>query len=238
MDLFYHKSLENDSKSLKFVEDEFHHITKVMRYKEGDKILISNGRGLIAEAIIVRVSKSDCECEIFEIKSFIPPEKNFLALVPILKNLERFEFALEKLTEIGVNEIIPYYSERSVRKNFRFDRAEKILISALKQSQNPFLPQLKELISFDKFLDLIDSTSLIIFGEYKGANIKEIANQINLNQFSNIIITVGPEGDFSERELELLKSKDGIAVNLGENRLRSETAIIYLLAQLKLLLKV
>lgn len=237
MDLFYHKGLEIDKKSLQFVGDEYHHIVKVMRYKVGDKFFITNGKGLIAEATLHHISKNECECEINSLKSYNLPKKKIIALIPVLKHLERFEFALEKLTEIGVSEIVPYFSERTVRKNFRFDRSEKILISAIKQSFNPFLPKLSELISFDKYLDKLEQKSLIVYGTPEEKNLIDVLNEIDLNQIEKFIITVGPEGDYTTKEFELLKSKNAVGVNLGSNRLRSETAIVCLLAQLKLFLR-
>lgn len=236
MDLFYNPQLSKTPSSLKFQGEEFHHITRVLRYDIGQELFITNGKGLIAKAKLIKISKSECECEIINIESFIPSEKKILALLPILRNQERFEFALEKLTELGVTEIVPYYSERTVKKNYRKDRAQKILISAIKQSFNPYLPDLSELISFKDFFNSIHPDNLILFGKPDGKLLINLKDSININYYKNFIITVGPEGDFTESELNLLNAKGGIAVNLGGNRLRSETAIICLLSQLKMLI--
>lgn len=234
MDLFFHPELEETTKHLKFEGEEFHHITRVMRYVTGQEFSVTNGKGLIANAKLLEISKSNCVCEVIEIKSFPKRKENLIALVPILKNLERFEFAIEKLTELGVNEIVPYYSERSVKKNFRFERSQKILISAIKQSFNPYLPKLRELTLFDKYFENVNQNDLILYGNPEGKTLIQLMNSIDLSISQNIIITVGPEGDFTEQEIEILKSKNGIAVNLGNNRLRSETAIISLLVQLRM----
>lgn len=234
MDLFFHPELEETTKYLKFDGEEFHHITRVMRYVTGQEFSVTNGKGLIADAKLLEIYKNNCVCEVIEVKSFPKRKDNIIALVPILKNLERFEFAIEKLTELGINEIVPYYSERSVKKNFRYERAQKIIVSAIKQSYNPYLPELRELTLFDRYFENINQDDLILYGNPKGKTLVQLINSLDLSSSLNLIITVGPEGNFTEREFEILKSKNGIAVNLGNNRLRSETAIISLLAQLRM----
>lgn len=236
MDLFFNSELENSSVQLKFEGEEFHHITRVMRYEKGQEIYVTNGKGLVANARILEISKNNCICEILKTEFYPQKKDNVIALVPILKNLERFEFAIEKLTELGISEIVPYYSDRSVKKNFRYDRALKILISAIKQSFNPYLPHLYNPTSLDNFFESINSNYLLLYGKPEGKTLISVKEMIDFNKSQNIIITVGPEGDFSKRELEILELKNGIGINLSQNRLRSETAIILLLAQLKMFL--
>jgi len=236
MDLFYHPEFELDQRSLIFSGEEFHHIVKVMRYLVGQEFYVTNGRGIIALARLTNISKNHCESELISFQKFEKPDKKIIALVPILRNLERFEFAIEKLTELGVYKIIPFISERTVKKNFRYERAQKILISAMKQSFNPFLPELSEPISFEEIINSFSSNTTIIYGNPNGKNLSDVIKDFESSIPNEIFVAVGPEGDFSEKELAALKLKDGIAVTLGKNRLRSETALITLLAQLKLFL--
>lgn len=237
MDLYFNPDFDENSKLLKFEDEEFHHIAKVMRHKVGDEVFVTNGNGLIGRIKIIDLKKSECVCEIVSIQHFEKPSTNLIALVPILHNTERFEFALEKITELGIGKIFPFCSDRTIKKNIKLERSKKIIISAIKQSFNPFLPELFEVISFDEILEMNFENSLLLYGNPSGEKLSKISTSIDFKKYRNIIIAVGPEGDFSNREIELLKSKNSFPINLGKNRLRSETALITLLAQLKLFLE-
>lgn len=237
MDLFFNPDFDQNSKRIRFEDEEFHHLAKVMRHKRGDEIFVTNGNGLIGRVKIIELNKSECICEIISTQCFENPATNLIALVPIIHNIERFEFALEKLTELGINKIIPFYSERTIKKNIKLERSKRIIISATKQSFNPFLPELFEATSFDKILELNFENSLLLFGNSSGEKLNKISTSIDFKNYKNIIIAVGPEGDFSNREIDLLKTINSYPVNLGKYRLRSETALVTLLAQLKLFLE-
>lgn len=234
MELFFYPELDETKKILTLTGEEFHHLSKVLRAKVKDEIYLTNGNGLIAKAIILKITRRDCETEIIEVKKFERKKIKLTALVPILKQEERFEFAIEKLTELGIDEIQPFYSERTVKKNFRFERSKKILITALKQSFNPFLPELKEASGFEEFISKLKSDEIIIYGDKDGHKIFDVKDFFINSELKRIILTVGPEGAFTYKELDLLKQKKSIAIWLGEYRLRSETAIISLASQLKL----
>lgn len=236
MELFFIPEITEETRSVDISGDEFHHLSKVLRIKYGDKIFLTNGKGIIASANISKISKSNCECEIESIKKYPARQIKIIALLPILKHPERFEFALEKLTELGVDEIQPYISVRTNKKNFRFDRASKILISSVKQSFNPFLPELKGTIQFIEFISALNEDDLILYGDTEGLKIFEVNDKFLNSDIKRIIITVGPEGAFTEDEIDLLRQKKAIPIWLGENRLRSETAIISLASQLKMFL--
>ncbi len=235
MDLFFHQDFHDKTTDIVFEGEEFHHIVNVMRYNIGDEIFITNGLGLVGRATIRKITKTNCICEIVEVNNYEKNLPRIHALIPILKQPERFEYAIEKLTELGVDEIQPFLSERSVKKGFRKERALKIIKSAIKQSFNPFIPKINDPVEFQTYIDSINAESPILYGHKNGLLISELVNVIDFIKKSRIIITVGPEGDFSEQELELLKSKNSFPINLGKNRLRSETAIICLFAQLHLL---
>lgn len=234
MELFFYPDLNENQKFVKLIGDEFHHLSKVLRVKLDDKIFLTNGNGLIAEAKLLKISRQDCEVEISEFKKFEKRKIKIIALLPILKQEERFEFALEKLTELGIDEIQPFYSERTIKKSYRYERSKKILIAALKQSFNPFLPELKEAVEFKEFISELNSDAIIIYGDIEGQNILNAKEKLVSPNLKKIILTVGPEGAFADQELTLLKQKNSLPIWLGENRLRSETAIISLASQLKL----
>ncbi len=234
MELFFYPELDENQKLVKLTGEEFHHLSKVLRIKLNDEIFLTNGRGLIAKALISKVSRQDCETEILEFQKFERKKIKLTALIPILKQEERFEFAIEKLTELGIDEIQPFYSERTIKKKFRFERSKKILITALKQSFNPFLPELKESISFEEFISELRSDEIIFYGDKDGHKFLAVQDFLIKSNLTRIILTVGPEGAFSDKELNFLRRKNSIAIWLGEYRLRSETAIISLASQLKL----
>jgi 16S rRNA (uracil1498-N3)-methyltransferase len=234
MELFYLPELNENQTIVRLTGDEFHHLSKVLRFKVGDEIYISNGNGLIAKAKLIKISRDTCESEILEIQRFERRKTRLIALLPILRQEERFEFALEKLTELGIDEIQPFISARTVKKNFRFERSKKILITALKQSLNPFLPELKNTIEFNQFISELKSDDLVLYGDNKGLKILELQNQLTEHDVKRIIITVGPEGAFTDDELNTLKKLNSFPIWLGEFRLRSETAIISLASQLKI----
>lgn len=234
MELFYLPDLSEDKINIKITGDEFHHLSKVLRAKIGDEIFVTNGKGLIAEAKLIKISRNDCEVELIKFQKFERRKTQLIALLPILKQEERFEFALEKLTELGIDEIQPFTSERTVKKNFRYERSKKILIAALKQSKNPFLPELKSLSKFEDFISELQPDDFVLYGDDRGNNILEIQNHLQKLAVKRFIITVGPEGAFTEDELNLLKKVNSVPIKLGEFRLRSETAIISLASQLKI----
>jgi 16S rRNA (uracil1498-N3)-methyltransferase len=234
MELFYLPELNENQSIVRLTGDEFHHLNKVLRFKVGDEIFISNGNGLIAKAKLIKIGRDTCESEILEIQRFERRKTQLIALLPILRQEERFEFALEKLTELGIDEIQPFISARTVKKNFRFERSKKILITALKQSLNPFLPELKNTIEFNQFISELKSDDLVLYGDNKGLKILELQNQLTEHDVKRIIITVGPEGAFTDDELNTLKKLNSFPIWLGEFRLRSETAIISLASQLKI----
>ncbi|MCX8057743.1 MAG: 16S rRNA (uracil(1498)-N(3))-methyltransferase [Ignavibacteria bacterium] len=233
MDLYFVQSLNESSKIISISGEEVHHIVKVKRYKAGDRIFLTNGCGLISEVELIKVTKDYCEVSVLAIQKFEKAKREIIALFPLLRNPERFEFGIEKLTELGISEIIPFYSKRTLKKKLKLERAQKILISAIKQSINPFLPKLHEPLSLEDALNINFRNDLILFGNIEGERLSVVVNKFNLKSFEKIFLLVGPEGDFSEEELVLLKSKNACPVNLSKNRLRSETALICLLAQLK-----
>lgn len=234
MELFYLPELSEDKINFKITGDEFHHLSKVLRAKIGDEIFVTNGKGLIAEAKLIKISRNDCEVELIKFQKFERRKTQLIALLPILKQEERFEFALEKLTELGIDEIQPFISERTVKKSFRFERSKRILISALKQSLNPFLPELRTSIKFEQFISDLQLNDFVLYGDDEGINILEIQNQLLRSDIKRIILTVGPEGAFTNDELNLLRKTNSVPIKLGEFRLRSETAIISLASQLKI----
>ncbi len=228
MEAFYLSEINKGLTSIKISGDEFHHLSKVLRLKLGEEIYVMNGQGLILICRIDFISKDEIECTVLEEKIFSKKEIKIIALLPVLKNQERFEFAIEKLTELGIDIIQPYYSQRTISKNLRIERCKRILISAVKQSINPFLPEFREPLPLIEAINEFRTNSLTLFGDPAGKNIFEIKERFKNFENKNIVLIVGPEGDLTTEEKGILKSIDALSINLGKNRLRSETAILHL----------
>lgn len=222
MQLFYNSELHLETKSITFNKEESRHIVKVLRKKEGDVLQITNGQGFLFEAKITFANDKKC---IAEIISSSKKEKGWnyylhIAIAPT-KNNDRLEWFLEKATEIGVDEVTPIICSNSERKIVKHERLEKIIQSAMKQSLKFTLPKLNETISFTNFINQPREGATFI------AHCEDSKKQLLKNvveEQEKIIILIGPEGDFSIKEIKLALAKNYAPISLGESRLRTETA--------------
>ncbi|WP_293873081.1 16S rRNA (uracil(1498)-N(3))-methyltransferase [Flavobacterium sp.] len=223
MQLFYNPNLTETTTSFIFDKDESKHIIKVLRKKEGDILYVTNGLGFLFTTEIILASDTKCTVKINETeKQEIPKFNVHLAVAPTKMN-ERYEWFLEKATEIGIQEITPIICEHSERKVIKIDRFQKILESAMKQSLQYYLPKLNEPISFKDFLKTKKSGQLFI-AHCEETLKKLFKNELKINQ--DVTILIGPEGDFSVKEIQLALENNFIPVSLGATRLRTETAAI------------
>ena len=223
MQLFYNSEIKNTDTSFVFDKEESKHIVKVLRKKESDKIFITNGLGFLFISEISLASDKKCEVKILEIQEFEKPKYNLHIAVAPTKMNDRLEWFLEKATEIGIQEITPIICEHSERKVYKIDRAEKIIQSAMKQSNQFYLPKINEPVSFKEFISNTKSENKFIAHciETERKQLKE-----SVNPSENYVILIGPEGDFSENEIELALANNYKAVLLGNTRLRTETAAL------------
>ncbi|MCK8520713.1 16S rRNA (uracil(1498)-N(3))-methyltransferase [Aquimarina sp. D1M17] len=223
MQLFYNDTLSSSSTEIKFSREESKHIAKVLRKKEDDILHITNGRGDLFQAKITFSNPSQC---IAVIDSFETQKKKpyrlHLAVAPTKMN-DRYEWFLEKATEIGIDEITPILCDHSERKVIKLERFERILQSAMKQSLQCYLPKLNPLVTFSDFIAKPNQDQLLIAHceETKKQSLQDI-----LQLKSNSTILIGPEGDFSPDEIHKALSSGYHPVTLGETRLRTETAAI------------
>ncbi len=222
MKLFY---TENFCKQHPFLSpEESNHCLRVLRIQDGTEIHITNGKGDMYKGTVNKNGKL-VEIVISEHKHNVSPRsyKLHMAVCPT-KNIDRFEWFMEKATEIGIDEITPIISFHSERKKIREDRLEKILISAMKQSLKSHKPKLNPICTYSEFIqnDAIHNASSFI------AHCREDDSKFHIKHIEqsnkDIILLIGPEGDFSSDEITLAKSKGYKAIGLGESRLRTETA--------------
>mgnify|MGYP000569044459 CR=1 FL=1 len=223
MQLFYSSKIDNSISQFTFSEEESKHITKVLRKKEGDILNITNGKGYWFEAKIISDNLKKCTVEIFDTTK-THPTKHWLhiAVAPTKLN-DRFEWFLEKATEIGVNEITPIICDRSERKTIKIERLKKVVQSGMKQSLQTYLPKLNEAISFKEFM-ANSHAGLCFIAHCEDDEKLDLKRRIAPDK--DITILIGPEGDFSKSEIEMAYEKGFLPVSLGRNRLRTETAAI------------
>jgi 16S rRNA (uracil1498-N3)-methyltransferase len=223
MQLFYNPELTEKTNQFSFSKDESKHITKVLRKKDGDTLHITNGKGWLFTAKIINVDIKNCTVTIVS-KTF-QPKRSFqlhLAVAPTKMN-DRYEWFLEKATEIGIDSITPIICERSERKVIKPERYERIVQSAMKQSLHFYLPKLNTSISFKDFIRQ-DFTGQRFIAHCEELERKSLKQALKAHQ--DVTILIGPEGDFSVKEIAQALQNDFIPVTLGETRLRTETAAI------------
>jgi 16S rRNA (uracil1498-N3)-methyltransferase len=202
-------------------ENTSKHCIQVLRMKAGDRLQLTNGKGSLFAATIRNADKKYCEVTIEAMSYEQQATSNISIAISILKNVSRFEWFLEKATEIGIKEVIPLICDHTEKQSFRYDRMHSIVVSAMLQSQQAWLPQLHQ---SKKFYELIneDTDGLKLIAHCAEEEKQNITSFINHNK--NKLILIGPEGDFSNNEIEFALEKNFIPVTLGNTRLRSETA--------------
>jgi 16S rRNA (uracil1498-N3)-methyltransferase len=223
MQLFYNPNISENDTSFSFDKEESRHIVKVLRKKSGDDLHITNGKGWLFKAELTLADIKHCSVNITS-KSF-QKKRTFnlhLAVAPTKMN-DRYEWFLEKTTEIGIETITPIICDHSERKVIKTERFEKIIQSAMKQSLQCYLPLLNKPISFKAFINQ-EFTEQKFVAHCEDTDKKSLKSQVKPNEDYTILI--GPEGDFSVKEIEIDLQHNYIPVTLGETRLRTETAAI------------
>ncbi|MCK0144793.1 16S rRNA (uracil(1498)-N(3))-methyltransferase [Arenibacter sp. F26102] len=223
MQLFYHPELEINTDQFIFPTDESRHISKVLRKKSGDILRITNGQGIIFEAEILIPDHKKCTAKIISKTQILPKPYQLHMVVAPTKLNDRFEWFLEKATEIGVHEITPVICDHSERKIIKMDRMEKVIQSAMKQSLQAYLPKLNAAIPLKEFISQPKNGELYI-AHCEEDKKKELSHIAATKK--NTTILIGPEGDFSPEEILLALENGFQAVALGNTRLRTETAAI------------
>ena len=219
----------NDRK-IQLNEDTSKHVISVLRMQKGEELLLTNGKGQKAIAHILDDNRKRCLVEISSIEAEEQSQPNVSIAISITKNAARFEWFLEKATEIGVNEIIPLLTERTAKEKFRYDRMHGILVSAMLQSQQTWIPKLHQPTSFDEVVKQPTQEQKFI-----AHCLPEQKQQLSsLIRHSSSLIFIGPEGDFTEREIETALQAGFTPVALGNTRLRTETAGMVAAALLKI----
>src|SRR5690554_2038905 len=225
MQLFYHPELIETSSTAVFNKEESRHIIKVLRKSVGDQMLITNGKGFFFTSQITNTFSNKCEVKILSAEQQNPfPYHLHLAVAPTKLN-DRYEWFLEKATEIGVTEITPIICDHSERTKIKPERYEKIIHSAMKQSLKAYLPKLNPAVTFSQFISSkqfnAEQKLIAHCSDTEKKSLKSI-----LKKGEAVLLLIGPEGDFSEKEISIALQNNFQAVSLGDSRLRTETAAV------------
>jgi 16S rRNA (uracil1498-N3)-methyltransferase len=220
--VFFLEDIADKKGSLVLSGEPSRHIVQVLRMKTGDLVELTDGRGNTASAEITGENKKNCTVKIRDVRQKERPKRKISIAISLIKNSSRFEWFLEKVTEIGVTEIIPLICERTEKQQFRFDRMKNILVSAMLQSQQAWLPELKNPASFETLIQEARQSQKFIAhcAENQKVFLSDAINHLTGSQ----IILIGPEGDFTKPEIEYAIKNQFTPVSLGETRLRTETA--------------
>jgi len=223
MQLFFNSDIKPTDATFTFDSNESKHIIKVLRKKNGDELWITNGSGYLFEAKIINDNIKKCEVELISSKkTHAKSHWLHMAVAPTKMN-DRFEWFIEKATEIGVDEITPIICDRSERKVLKLERMQRVLESAMKQSLQTYLPKLNEPTHLNEFLEQTVG-GLQFIAHCEDSERHELKRRVLADQ--NITILIGPEGDFSPDEIKTAMKKGYAPVSMGKTRLRTETAAI------------
>ena len=220
MRLFYAEKIEMPD--FTFDESESKHIAKVLRLQVGDKLFLTDGKGFFYESEISEISKKKCSVKV--LKKEQQQKHNYYLHVAIspTKNNDRFEWFLEKATEIGIDEITPLLTQNSERTKIKIERYQKVIESAMKQSHKAYHPKLNSLTTFENFINQdLDYDKKLMAHCYDA---EKFSLKKSVQEKQDILIMIGPEGDFTLEEVELATKKGIEPLSLGTYRLRTETA--------------
>ena len=212
---------------VKINEEEQTHIVKVLRMRSSEEIFVTDGKGNLAKGNLHFEGKK-VSLDVVEIKENLPnfSTQQHIAIAPT-KNIDRIEFFVEKATEMGIAEITLLQTEKTERKNLNIDKLRKQSIAASKQSLRFHFPIINDLTKFSDFIKEVDSTNTFV--AHCNENLERIALK-DIEPQEKITFLIGPEGDFSDKEIQILAEKGVKAVSLGSQRLRTETAGVFVAA--------
>jgi 16S rRNA (uracil1498-N3)-methyltransferase len=220
---FYKKDINVNTPSFVLDEETSKHIVQVLRMQNDEQLQLTDGIGTLFTAEITDSNRKRCAVRIIQTTTLPRPTTNISIAISLVKNNSRFEWFLEKATEIGVTEIIPLICTRTEKQHFRQERMNGILISAMLQSQQTWLPVLQEPVKFADYVNKASQQQKLI------AHCEDENNKVQLysllpNTATSRLILIGPEGDFTKEEITLALNSAFTPVALGDTRLRTETA--------------
>jgi 16S rRNA (uracil1498-N3)-methyltransferase len=230
MEYYYTPKKNISSKSLIITDEEAKHLSRVLRKKTGEEIYVTDGESNLYKTTISKTGKDFIECKIEEHRiAFNEPTIKISLYQSLLKNPSRFEFVIEKAVELGVFEIIPIVTENVINKQTeRVERWQSIALSAMKQSQRCYMPKVHSPVAYSEIINKVNKSNLNLI-----AHEQETTGQMTLPElkdelinFRKVSVFIGPEGGFSNNEITIAEQCGFKIINLGNRKLRSETAAI------------
>jgi 16S rRNA (uracil1498-N3)-methyltransferase len=228
MEVFFAHREDTHGKTLILRDDEYKHLSRVLRKKVGDHIWVTDGEDNMYEAIITSFDRTHAECEVVATKvRFNEPKTDVTLAVSLLRNPTRFDFVVEKATELGVRTIIPVLCEHTIPKREKHERLEKIALAAMKQCGRSYRPRILVLTSFETLVNHANDYSLRLIPHEKTEQSQFIGSVLQHDKKpASVLLAVGPEGGFSDEELRMAATNQFVPISLGPRRLRSETAAL------------
>lgn len=220
--VFFTQEIAPLHQSLMLDEDTSRHVSQVLRMRTGEQLQLTDGKGNLLTGEITDAHKKHTAVTIINSTFVEAPQRKITIAISLLKNANRFEWFLEKATELGIYEIVPLLCERTERQHFRYNRMHAVLVSAMLQSQQTWLPGLHEPVKFNDYINSIDETAQKFVGYLDEEQKKNLVDVIDASR--NGIALIGPEGDFTKDEIDLAINNGFVPVSLGQTRLRTETA--------------
>lgn len=230
---FYIETADPAQQLITLNEDTSKHVVQVLRMQAGDQLNLTDGKGHLLTAQITEAHKKNCVVKLLNSSYQAPPTRKVIIAVSLVKNASRFEWFLEKATEIGVAEIIPLLCERTERQHFRYDRMKGIVVSAMLQSQQSWMPLLHEPVKMEQLITMPFQNTVKLIAHCEETQ-KNALSDISRAATSDCIILIGPEGDFTHGEIETAIAAGYQPVLLGATRLRTETAAVVAAALLNI----
>lgn len=230
--LFFLETIDEQLSTLVLSDEASKHIVQVLRMTIGERLQLTDGKGVMLTAEIISDHKKSCTVQKISIEKLRAPQKQITIAISLVKNASRFEWFLEKATEIGVTEIIPVICERTEKTAFKFERLNTILVSAMLQSQQCWLPLLHQPIAYSKFIKQPFEKTIKFIAHCESQEPKQLLTKHH-SPLTKKLICIGPEGDFTKAEIELALQHNFASVSLGNRRLRTETAGVVALVLLQ-----
>lgn len=228
MDYFFADPEDIAEKHLEIKGDEFRHLSRVLRKKVGEHVMVTDGRGKMYEAIVRSLSRVNAECEVLHtFERLNEPKIDVTLAISPLKNPARIDFVVEKATELGVSTIIPLLCERTIRKHEKHMRLQKLAAAAMKQCGRCVLPTVFILTRFETLVANAAQYDLKLIPHERTEQSQFIGSVMKHHADArSVLILIGPEGGFSEEEMRLAADSGFVPISLGPRRLRSETAAL------------
>lgn len=230
MNIFYTPPAQIHNNFAELTGQEARHASKVLRAREGDRLIIVDGQGGRYEGPIEQITRKSVQISLEKQEHLALPQPELILGMGIIKKRDRLEFAVEKAVELGAKHIALFRSEHTIKKKVRLDRLESIALSAMKQSLRSWLPDISVFPSVDEVIHYFPDAQCLMAHEKVNSDMEE-NHAFSPGDKKRLLLLVGPEGGFSSTEVDRAKKEGADLVSLGSYRLRTETAVTAFMSQ-------